>query len=75
MSANRISDVGYQSRLRGKYPVQITVAIKEAVEDGLIFFKNRSGGILTVNTVPEYIGKMDRNTRSFLNLISSNRSS
>ena len=45
LSGSRISDVGYQSGLRGKYPIQITVALKEAVEDGLIFFKNRSGGI------------------------------
>ena len=28
--------------IRGKYPAQITVATKEAVEDGLIFFKKRA---------------------------------
>ena len=56
LSGSRISDVGYQSGLRGKYSIQLTIASKEAVEDGLIFFKNRSGGIMTIDVIPpEYI--------------------
>ena len=48
--------------------MQITVALKEAVEDGLIFFKNRSGGIMTIDTVPpEYIVLVeDTDSRSTL---------
>ena len=64
LAASRITETDYQSGLRGKHPIQLTVALREAVDGGLIFFQNRSGGIMTVDTVPpEYIVSVE-NTES-----------
>ena len=65
LAANRITETDYQSGLRGKHPIQLTIALREAVDGGLIFFQNRSGGIMTVvDTVPpEYIIAVE-NTKS-----------
>ena len=37
LAANRITETDYQSGLRGKHPIQLTIALKEAVDSGLIF--------------------------------------
>ena len=64
LAASRITETDYQSGLRGKHPIQLTIALREAVDSGLIFFKNRSGGIRTIDVVPpEFIISVE-NTES-----------
>ena len=47
---------GYRSGLRGKCPVEIKVALAQAVEGGVIFRRSAMDGIMTAERIPsQYI--------------------
>ena len=46
MSEHRIDTDGYRSGLRAKCPVEIKIAMKQAVEGGVIFSRTEMDGIL-----------------------------
>ena len=48
----QVSDKKYFSGLRAERPIEIRVAMSEAVRSGVIFFKTSSDGILTSDVVP-----------------------
>ena len=48
----QITDEGYVSGVRAKRPIEIRVAMKEAVLAGIVFIKTASNGILTRDTIP-----------------------
>ena len=48
----QVSDKQYVSGLRAERPIEIRVAMSEAVRSGVIFFKTSSDGILTSDVVP-----------------------
>ena len=48
----QISDEGYVLGVRAQRPIEIRVAMKEAVLAGTIFIKTASEGILTRDTIP-----------------------
>ena len=48
----QVSDKKYVSGLRAERPIEICVAMSEAVRSGVIFFKTSSDGILTSDVVP-----------------------
>ena len=48
----QVSDKKYVSGLRAERPIEIRVAMSEAVRSGVIFFKTSSDGILTSDVVP-----------------------
>jgi RNA:NAD 2'-phosphotransferase (TPT1/KptA family) len=46
----------YRSGLRGKCPIEIKIAMKQAVQGGVIFSRTEMDGILTSEKVPpQYI--------------------
>ena len=56
MSQHRIDTDGYRSGLRAKCPVEIKIAMKQAVEGGVIFSRTEMDGILTSERIPpQYI--------------------
>ena len=48
----RLTEEGYVSGVRAQQPIEIRVAMKEAVQAGIIFIKTASEGILTNDVVP-----------------------
>ena len=48
----QITDEGYVSGVRAQRPIEIRVAMKEAVLAGIVFIKTASNGILTRDTIP-----------------------
>ena len=48
----RVADDQYAAGVRAQRPIEIRVAMKEAVQAGLIFIKTASDGILTKDSVP-----------------------
>ena len=56
----RVNEKEYISELRAERPIEIRVAMAEAVKAGVIFFKTASDGILTSAVVPsQYIISVD----------------
>ena len=56
MSQHRIGTDGYRSGLRAKCPIEIKIAMKQAVQGGVIFSRTEMDGILTSEKVPpQYI--------------------
>eukprot|EP00435_Cladocopium_sp_Y103_P018085 s3504_g4.t1 len=43
---------GYKSGLRGKCPVELKIALRQAVEAGSVWFRTKTDGILTPEQVP-----------------------
>ena len=56
MSEHRIGTDGYRSGLRAKCPIEIKIAMKQAVEGGVIFSRTEMDGILSSERIPpQYI--------------------
>ena len=56
MSQHRIGTDGYRSGLRAKCPVEVKIAMKQAVQGGVIFSRTEMDGILSSEKVPpQYI--------------------
>ena len=52
MSEHRIGTDGYRSGLRAKCPVEIKIAMKQAIQGDVIFSRTEMDGILTSKKVP-----------------------
>jgi len=64
----QVKEKEYISGLRAERPIEIRVAMAEAVRGGVIFFKTASDGILTSDVVPsQYIISVD-DTEKGMNL-------
>ena len=48
----QVDDKNYVSGLRAERPIEIRIAMSEAVRSGVIFFKTSSAGILTSDLIP-----------------------
>ena len=56
MSEHNIGTDGYRSGLRAKCPIQVKIAMKQAVQGGVIFSRTEMDGILTSEKIPsQYI--------------------
>ena len=56
MSEHNIGTGGYRSGLRAKCPIEVKIAMKQAVQGGVIFSRTEMDGILTSEkTPPQYI--------------------
>ena len=56
MSQHRIGTDGYKSGLRAKCPIEVKIAMKQAVQGGVIFSRTEMDGILTSEKIPpQYI--------------------
>ena len=56
LSDKRYGADGYRSGLRGKCPVEIKIALKQAVQGGVIFGRTEMDGIITSERIPsQYI--------------------
>ena len=51
-SDKKVTDHAYVSGVRAQRPIELRIAMKEAVAAGLGFIKTASNGILTKDTVP-----------------------
>ena len=52
LSDKRFGSDGYRSGLRGKCPIEIKVAVRQAVAAGVIFSKSKMDGIMTAEQIP-----------------------
>ena len=52
MSEHRIGTDGYRSGLRAKCPVEVKIAMRQAVEAGVIFSRTEMDGILCSERIP-----------------------
>ena len=55
LSEKRFGADGYRSGLRGKYPTEIKVAIRQAVQAGVIFSKPPMDRLMTAEKVPSQV--------------------
>ena len=51
-SDKKVTESGFVSGVRAQRPIEIRVAMEEAVLAGLVFIKTASDGILTKDTIP-----------------------
>eukprot|EP00435_Cladocopium_sp_Y103_P044790 s3323_g12.t1 len=52
MAAERYGAEDYISGLRGKNPVEIKVALAQAIEAGVVCFKIKMGGLFSAEAIP-----------------------
>ena len=52
MSEVRYGEEGYRSGLRGKCPIEVKVALSQAVKSGIIISKTKMDGVNTAERIP-----------------------
>ena len=73
LSEKKYGTDGYRSGLRGKCPVEIKVALAQAVEGGVIFRRSAMDGIMTAERIPsQYIISITADDRMLWNRAESN---
>ena len=73
LSEKKYGTDGYPSGLRGKCPVEIKVALAQAVEGGVIFRRSAMDGIMTAERIPsQYIISITADDRMLWNRAESN---
>ena len=73
MSQHRIGTDGFRSGLRAKCPVEIKIAMKQAVEGGVIFSRTEMDGILSSERIPpQYIIRISEDDKVIWSRAESN---